>query len=122
MKTIIEGTPYSAKSLRTISAEDLRLKIFISRNQFQFLITDRSNTVLYIHPFETGDERASFFTESSIKEVSNSADALTRKFSNVSVGIFTPDFTVVPEEMVSKDTELFFRARMLSDRSSTNEF
>src|SRR5882672_526511 len=109
MKNIIEGTPYIAKRFRSTSSEDLRLKIFVSQNQFQFLVADRSNTVLCVHPFEMSDERTSFFTDASIKEVSNSTDLLTRKFSNVSVGIFSPDFTIVPEELISKDSELFFR-------------
>ena len=121
MKSIVEGTPYVSKRFQNDTSTNLLLKLFVTRNQFQFLITDSTNTILYLHPFELNGEQASFFQPEITKEITTAIENLNKEFSSVSVGIFTPDFTLVPNVIKAEMVEGFFRQHLLNNSESTSE-
>ena len=117
--SIISGTPYVSKWLQENPEVLQELRIFISRNQLQFLITDNNSSVLYLHPFETMDANISFFDTDIFLGIIDQADSLNKKFVRVNAGIFSGQFSLVPASVNEENLKpLFENIFQLNNRDS----
>ncbi|MFI5135449.1 MAG: DUF3822 family protein [Chitinophagales bacterium] len=113
-KSIVEGTPYVSKLFREQQPLQLMLKIFLSPNQLQFLITDEHHTVLWLQPYECTENNLSFLDDDLLDELTVSNELLEKKFVTVSAGIFTSEFILAPELEASAEMKNFFRKQSVS--------